>query len=80
MKLVEYKHLSVNLKTDNKKKIKQKIKRTRRQNRRIGRSDHSIKSKYLKWIVKKILPTVQDMKNARSKIKPIKNGKKIGTT
>ena len=42
MKLVQYKHLSVNLKQTI-KKIKQKIKRTRRQNRKIGRSNHPIK-------------------------------------
>ena len=29
---------------------------------------------------KKILPTISNMKNARSKIKPIKTRKKIGTT
>ena len=40
------------------KKIKQKIKRTRRQNRKIDRSNNSIKSKCLKSIVKKILPTI----------------------
>ena len=59
------------------KKIKQKIKRTRRQNRKIGRSNHSIKSKCLKWIVKKILTKIYDMKNARSKIKLMKTGKKL---
>ena len=42
MKLVKYKHLSVNLKTKN-KKITQKFKRTRRQNRKIASSNHSIK-------------------------------------
>ena len=41
MKLVKYKHLSVNLKTKN-KKITQKFKRTRRQNRKIASSNHSI--------------------------------------
>ena len=57
MKLPEYKHLSVNLKTTI-KKIKQNIKRTRSQNRKIDRSNHIIKSKCLKWIVKEILPTI----------------------
>ena len=33
------------------------------------KSNHSIKSKYLKWIVKEILPTIQNMKNTQSKIK-----------
>ena len=32
----------------------------------------------LKWNVKKILPRIEDMKNAQSKIKPIKTGKEIG--
>ena len=39
-KPVEYKHLSVNLKTDF-KKIKQKFKRTERQNRKIDGSNNS---------------------------------------
>ena len=43
-------------------------------------SNNSIKSYCLKWIVKKILPTIQDKKNTQSKIKPIKTGKEIGTT
>ena len=56
MKLVEYKPLSVNLEKAI-KKIKQKVKRTRRQNKRIKTSIN--KSKCLKWIVKKkILPTL----------------------
>ena len=38
------------------KKFEKKIKRTKRQNRTIDRSSHSIKSKCLKWIVKKYCP------------------------
>ena len=38
------------------KKFKKNIKRTRRQNRTIGRSSHSIKPKCLNWIVKKYCP------------------------
>ena len=57
MNLVEYKHLLVNSKLTF-KKTKQTIKTTRRQNRKIDRSNHLIKSKCLKWIVKKILPTI----------------------
>ena len=34
------------------------LKRTRRQNRKIDRSNHSVKSKCLKCILKKILPTI----------------------
>ena len=44
------------------------------------KSDHSIKSKCLKWIVKKILPTLLKMKSTQSKIKPIKTKKELGTT
>ena len=65
MKLVKYKHLFVNLKTDNQKigkRIKQqnkrkkkiKNKRTRRRNKKLETLIN--KSKCLKWIVKKILP------------------------
>ena len=43
------------------------------------KSNHSIKSKCLKWIVQKILPTIYDMKSTRSKIKAIKTGKELGT-
>ena len=43
-------------------------------------SNHSIKSKCLKWILKKILPIIQGMKNRQSKIKLMKTGKKSGTT
>ena len=39
------------------------------------KSNHSIKSNCLKWVVKKILPRIEDMKNAQSKMKPIKTGK-----
>ena len=42
------------------------------------KSNHSIKSNCLKWVVKKILPRIEDMKNAQSKMKPIKTGKEIG--
>ena len=42
--------------------------------------NHSIKSKCLKWIVKNILPNDEKMKNAQSKIKPIKTGKELGKT
>ena len=42
-------------------------------------SNHSIKSNCLKWIVKNILP-LQKIKNTQSKIKPIKIGKRPGTT
>ena len=38
------------------------------------------KSKCLKWVVEKIMPTIKDMKNTQSKIKPIKRGKKPGST
>ena len=43
-------------------------------------SNHSIKSKCLKKIVKKNSARLQRMKNVRSKIKLIKTGKEIGTT
>ena len=43
------------------------------------KSNHSIKSKCLKWLVKNIA-RLQRMKNTQSKIKPIKTGKKIGAT
>ena len=36
--------------------------------------NHSIKLKCLKWIVKKMLPTIYGMKNTQSKIKLIKLG------
>ena len=42
------------------------------------KSNHSIKSKCLKWVVKKILPTIYDMKNTQPKMKAIKTGKEIG--
>ena len=44
------------------------------------KSNHSIKSKCLKWIVKKILADYKEWKNTQSKIKPIKPGTEIGTT
>ena len=44
------------------------------------KSNHSIKSKFLKWIVKNILPNDEKMKNTQSKIKPIKTGKELGKT
>ena len=44
------------------------------------KSNHSIKSKCLKWLVKKLLPTIYGMKNTQSKRKPIKLRKKPGTT
>ena len=43
-------------------------------------SNHSIKSECPEWVVKKILPTIKDMKKNQSKIKPIKTGKEIRTT
>ena len=42
--------------------------------------NHSIKSKCLKWIVKKYYLQYKGLKNARSRIKLIKNGEKRGTT
>ena len=42
------------------------------------KSNHSIKLKCLKWIVKKILPDYKEWKT-QLKIKPIKTGKKPGT-
>ena len=63
MKLGDYKDFLINLKTENLKNQKtnqRKNKRTKRRNKKIktsiGKSNHSIKSKCLKWIVKKILP------------------------
>ena len=44
------------------------------------KSNHSIKSKCLKWIVKKILLDYKKTKNIRSKIKPIKFRKELGAT
>ena len=44
------------------------------------KSNQSIKSRRLNWVVEKILPTIKGMKNAQSKIKPIKTVQKIGTT
>ena len=43
-------------------------------------SNHSIKSKSLKWTVKKITARLQRMKNTQSKKNLIKTGKKSGTT
>ena len=45
MKLVEYKHLSVNLKTVNLKKYQQKMKRTEKRNKKNNKLNHSIKRK-----------------------------------
>ena len=54
-------------------------KRTRRQNKIIktltNKSNHSMKSKCLKYIVR-----LQRMKNTKSKIKLMKTGKEYGTT
>ena len=72
MKLVKYKHLSVNLKKKNKRKRKQS-KRTRRQNKKIKISIN--KSKCISC--QKCFTKLQKMKNTQSKIKPIKFGKKI---
>ena len=44
------------------------------------KSNHSIKSKCLKWIVKNIFTKLQKMKNKPSEIKPIKIGKRPGIT
>ena len=46
----------------------------------LMKSNHSIKSKCLKWIVKKIMPKILGTKNTKSKIKLIKSGKEIRTT
>ena len=43
-------------------------------------SNHSIKSKCLKWIAKKNTARLQRMENIQLKIKPIKTRKEIGTT
>ena len=42
--------------------------------------NHSIKSKCLRWIVKKNTAKSQRMKNTQTKIKLIKTGKELGTT
>ena len=80
MKLGDYKDFLINLKTENLKNQKtnqRKNKRTKRRNKKIktsiGKSNHSIKSKCLKWIVKKILPALQSwlsMINIEKKEKP----------
>ena len=44
------------------------------------KSKHSIKSKCLKWIVKKNTARLQRMENTQSEIKPIKLWKIFGTT
>ena len=68
MKLVKYKHLLVNLKTDKKIKNKKKKKRRKRkQNKRTRRRNKKLetlinKSKCLKWIVKDILPKYRKRK------------------
>ena len=71
MKRVECKHSSVNLKTAI-KKIKQKIKRTTRQNRKIGRSNHSLKQ------IAKQTKTTQRVK-IKPLLKPIKTDYKTWT-
>ena len=40
-------------------------------------SNHLIKSRCLKWIVKKYYLQYKDMKSTQSKIKPIKTGEKL---
>ena len=40
-------------------------------------SNHLIKSRCLKWIVKKYYLQYKDMKSTQSKIKPLKTGKKL---
>ena len=44
------------------------------------KSNHPVKSKCLKFVVEKILPNYKKMKNTQSEIKPIKIGKRPGTT
>ena len=44
------------------------------------KSNHSLITKALKRVVKKHFTKLQKMKNTQSKIKPIKVGKKSGTT
>ena len=44
------------------------------------KSNYSIKSKCLKWVVKNIFPNYKKMKNTQSKIKSIKIKKQPGTT
>ena len=44
------------------------------------KSNHSIKLKCLKWIVKNILPNCKKLKNMQSEIKPIKIEKRPRTT
>ena len=44
------------------------------------KSNHSIKSKGLKRVVKNILANYKKMNNTQSEIKPIKIGKRLGTT
>ena len=61
MRTMEYKHLSVNLKKI--KKIKQNLKRTRRQNRKIDRSNHSITSKWFFQITKTCTCIVKTVKS-----------------
>ena len=44
------------------------------------KSNYSIKSKCLKWVVKNILPITKNEKNTQSEKNPIKIGKRLGTT
>ena len=74
MKLVKYKDLLVNLKTDKRitKRTKQKNKRKRKQNKRTRRWSKKIETlinkwKCLKWIVKNILPAYKKWKTHNQK-------------
>ena len=75
MKLVEYKHLLVSL--ENKKlreleeELKEKIKFL------IDKSNHSIKSKCLKWIVKKNTARLQKISGIRNEETKPKYAEKI---
>ena len=75
MKLVKYKHLSVNSKTKKEKK-RERNKKTRRQNKKIKFSINKPKC----ISCHKCFTKLQKMKNVQSKIKPIKTGKELRTT
>ena len=71
MKLVKYKYLSVNLNKKNKRKQKEN---------KIKELQDKIKKLKLQVSCQKCFIKLQTMKNTQSKIKPIKIGKKLGTT
>ena len=69
-----------------KNKIKEQENKIREQKGKFAKellgfvSSISISVKHIKYFAKKILPTLQNMKNTQSEIKPIKIGKRLGTT